>query len=169
MAGNSDLQYLQSSHYVAVPHVVNAENIVLPVIYAVYPVDLLQTNEPLAVRDSYEMIDNVKQKLSLDSVTGVNGDSIKQQQELTNGDKITNGNESHIWSEQSPSHLLAPTERPVEIWSATHRRNWSADGCIVCILVSVCVVVSRFPSPSCAFVVARCWFWVVLGVRALWG
>lgn len=79
MAGNSDLQYLQSSHYVAVPHVVNAENIVLPVIYAVYPVDLLQTNEPLAVRDSYEMIDNVKQKLSLDSVTGVNGDSIKQQ------------------------------------------------------------------------------------------
>lgn len=69
MAGNSDLQYLQSSQYVAVPHVVNAEDIVLPVIYAVYLVDL-QTNEPLTVRDTQEMIDNVKQKLG-----GMKGDS----------------------------------------------------------------------------------------------
>ncbi|KFY30760.1 hypothetical protein V493_01706 [Pseudogymnoascus sp. VKM F-4281 (FW-2241)] len=59
MSMNSDLQYLQSPQYVQVTPTLNTDDIVHPVIYAVYLVDS-QTNMPPTIRDVKIVLDNIE-------------------------------------------------------------------------------------------------------------
>ncbi|OBT76336.1 hypothetical protein VF21_03581 [Pseudogymnoascus sp. 05NY08] len=62
LAGNSDLKYMQSAQYVAFPSVITMDNITLPVVYAIYLVNL-QTSQPPSVRHIREMVDAVEIKV----------------------------------------------------------------------------------------------------------